>query len=346
MEEEDYPPVPKIYLSEEEIQEFKIEAEELLETAENSLLALEKGAEFSKNYDAIFRAFHSVKGAAGMLNWGSLQHHMHLLENHFQQCQGEAILSRVRVTYFLDGIDASRKILNLQEVEFIYEMPPNSEGEKDAFSESLPQLSEPEIPIQVPRPIAGSAKVTATPIFVLDDEPDIVEILTEILSEGGYEVFGFTDAEEALKAVPIKKPQAFFSDMNMPNLSGLEVLRAVHCIDAEIPLMFVSAHLSKEILIESLSYGVYAAIEKPFNRQQILAIAKSATRKFQLWMLLNRSINFVMYQFSALDAYLVEKGMTEIRNMMVKEMQVLLDVRRELREGHEGTATNQSNKAS
>lgn len=327
--------MPKIHLSEEEIQEFKIEAEELLEIAENSLLAIDRGAEFSKNYDAIFRAFHSVKGAAGMLNWTSLQHHMHSLENHFQQCKGEITLSKTRVTYFLGGIDASRKILDLQEVEFNYEMPEDSVGETPLTVDKSLEIVEAATVRDPTGPTKSPAKSCSSTIFVLDDEADIVEILTEILTDGGFEVFGFTDAEEALKSVPSKKPQAFFSDMSMPNLSGLEVLQALHKIDSEIPLVFVSAHLSKEILIESLSYGVYAAIEKPFNVRQILAIANSATRKFQLWMLLNRSINFVMYQFSALDEYLAEKGMVEIRNMMVKEMQVLLDVRRELRDGEE-----------
>lgn len=329
----------QIHLSEEEIEEFKIEAEELLEIAENALLALDRGADFPKNYDAIFRAFHSVKGAAGMLNWSTLQHHMHLLESHFQQCKGDSNLSKARVTYFLDGIDGSRKILSLEDIQFVYELPGTSAKPGPGEEEYVVQSKESDS-VNVGTLDLSPAKEKLIPVMVLDDEPDIVEILVEILSEGGYEVHGFTVAEEALAAVSKVKPQVFFSDMNMPNLSGLEVLRALNKLDADIPLIFVSAHLSKEILIESLSYGVFGAIEKPFNVQQILAIANGASRKYQLWVLLNRSINFVMYQFSALDEYLNEKGMVEIRDMMVKEMQVLLDVRRELREGKEVKASS------
>ncbi len=335
----------KIHLLEEEIEEFKIEAEELLDGAESSLLDIDKGGEVSKNYDSIFRAFHSVKGAAGMLNWGTLQHHMRLLENHFQQCKESDTLSKTRVTYFLDGIDASRKILNMEEIQFTYDLP--KDVEKTAIN-GAKSFSQPMAVKSAPSkgPMSVDLKKVRVPIFVLDDEADIVEILTEILSDSGFEVFGFTDASEALAAVTVKKPQAFFSDMNMPTLTGLEVVHALHKIDPDIPVVFVSAHLSKEILIESLSYGVYGAIEKPFNVEQILAIAKSATRRHQLGLLLSRSVNFVMYQFSALDEYLVEKGLHEIRDMMVKEMQVLLDVRRELREVREVRVHRKVRKAS
>jgi DNA-binding response OmpR family regulator/HPt (histidine-containing phosphotransfer) domain-containing protein len=343
--------VTKVYLSVEEIEEFKVEAEELLEVAESSLLALDKGGDFGKYYDAIFRAFHSVKGAAGMLNWSSLQHHMHLIENHFQQCKGLSSLAKVRVTYFLDGIDASRKLLALQEIDFKYELPGEGESRKSAIEakgplpgqKAPPSVLEKRVPPSAPRPILNKNSI---PVIVLDDEPDIVEILTEILTDGGYEVFGYTSSELALQEVALKKPQAFFSDMNMPNLSGLDVLRAINKIDSDIPLIFVSAHLSKEILIESLSYGVYGAIEKPFNVNQILAIAENATRRYQLGMLLNRSMNFVMYQFSALEEYLTEKGLIEIKEMMVKEMQLLLDVRRELREFREARVNAGNSKAS
>ena len=62
-------------LSTEEIREFKNEALELLDEAEQSLLSLEKGGDFSKTYAAVFRVFHSLKGGAGMLGLQELQSH-------------------------------------------------------------------------------------------------------------------------------------------------------------------------------------------------------------------------------------------------------------------------------
>ncbi|WP_369676875.1 Hpt domain-containing protein, partial [Enterococcus faecium] len=53
--------------SQAEIEEFKLEALDLLEAAEDNLLQLDRGATLATHYDAIFRCFHSIKGGAGML---------------------------------------------------------------------------------------------------------------------------------------------------------------------------------------------------------------------------------------------------------------------------------------
>jgi FixJ family two-component response regulator/HPt (histidine-containing phosphotransfer) domain-containing protein len=358
----------KVELSDEEISEFKIEAEELLDQAEQSLLDIDKGGSFQKGYDAIFRAFHSVKGAAGMLNWTSLQHHMHQLETHFQNCKIDPTLSKQRVTYFLNGVDGCRKILDGIEVKFIYELPasihkspsaPNSPDEpattelepedsadstenitKDNFTEesSGPNLSlvasnaEPEIE-------RNESELPAPLVFIIDDEPDIVDILSDMLSSATYEIKGYTKAMDAINAIEKLKPQCVFTDMNMPEMTGFEVLKKVHAKDPDIPVIFVSAHLTKQLLIDALGFGVFGAIEKPFNESQILNICKIATKRYQLWNLLNRSINFVLYQYSGLEEYLTTKGLFEVRDLMVKEMQTLLEVRRQLREEKEKSAS-------
>lgn len=346
----------KVQLSDDEIVEFKVEAEELLDQAEHSLLDIDKGGSFLKGYDAIFRAFHSVKGAAGMLNWHVLQHHMHHLETHFQNCKNEDTLSKQRVSYFLSGVDGCRKILDGEEIEFIYELPGaaaqglNNDREVVA-PELVAELLEKALADHAAEQAADAAlqhdsnsTVTLIPatedkapdnrplVFVLDDEPDIVDILTDMLESSGYRIKGFTQALEAINAVEILKPHTIFTDMNMPEMTGFEVLKRVHEKDPDLPVVFVSAHLSKQILIDALSFGVFGAIEKPFNESQILNICRIATKRYQLWSLLNRSINFVLYQYSGLEEYLDSKGLHEVKDLMVKEMQSLLDVRRQLRE--------------
>jgi DNA-binding NtrC family response regulator len=175
--------------------------------------------------------------------------------------------------------------------------------------------------------------------MVIDDETDIVDILIDMLGSTGYQVKGYTQAMDAINSIEKLKPQTIFTDMNMPEMSGFDVLKKVHAIDPDLPVVFVSAHLSKQLLIDALSFGVFGAIEKPFNDTQILNICKIATKRYQLWSLLNRSINFVLYQYSGLEEYLSSKGLHEVKELMVKEMQALLDVRRQLREEKEKSAS-------
>ena len=69
--------------SELDIKEFIMESTELLDAAEKSLLAIDQGAPFKDHYDAIFRAFHSIKGAAGMMEMTAVQSHLHQMESRF-----------------------------------------------------------------------------------------------------------------------------------------------------------------------------------------------------------------------------------------------------------------------
>jgi chemotaxis protein histidine kinase CheA len=107
----------------EEINEFKLEARELVETAERSLLLLDGGDSFLKNYDAIFRAFHNLKGSAGMLEMYKLQEHMHVLENTLTAQKDKGVIGRELIDYFLKGCDVARNILD--------------GGNQNAFTESV-----------------------------------------------------------------------------------------------------------------------------------------------------------------------------------------------------------------
>lgn len=136
-------------LSNEEMQEFKIEANDLLAEAESSLLKVERGEDFNKNYDSIFRAFHSLKGAAGMLDLSELQNHMHKIENLFQQLKDRPTIGPNVATFFLKSIDAARSLLEFEPITFDYNIPTNPPNpatpQKPADSNVTKILTRPEI---------------------------------------------------------------------------------------------------------------------------------------------------------------------------------------------------------
>ncbi len=104
------------------LEEFAIEAGELLDEAEEALLKIDKEQDLKKIYDLVFRAFHSLKGSAGMLGFEELQRHMHLLEDYLQKSKEAASHFKSSVDYYLSGIDAARRILKGEVVQFIYEV--------------------------------------------------------------------------------------------------------------------------------------------------------------------------------------------------------------------------------
>lgn len=109
--------------SPEEIEEFKAEAIELLETAEKSLLAVDQGAEFKASFDSIFRCFHNLKGASGMMELLDLQAHTHELENILMKFKDTNSIPKSHVDLFLRGVDAARRILDGEKISFDYKVP-------------------------------------------------------------------------------------------------------------------------------------------------------------------------------------------------------------------------------
>lgn len=98
-------------VSNQEIDEFKVEAFELLDLAERSLLSLDSDGPFQENYDAIFRTFHNIKGAAGMMNLEVLQAHMHVLENLLVAFQRSGSMPKEKIDAFLKGVDSAKTML-------------------------------------------------------------------------------------------------------------------------------------------------------------------------------------------------------------------------------------------
>ncbi len=106
--------------SAQEIEEFKVEATELLDVAEKSLLELDKDGDFKDCFDSVFRGFHNLKGAAGMMEFTALQAHTHELESIWMSFKDKQSIPKNYVTFFCRGIDASRLLLAGEMVTFDY----------------------------------------------------------------------------------------------------------------------------------------------------------------------------------------------------------------------------------
>lgn len=98
-------------LTEDDLKEFRQEGSELLAAAEKALLSLEDGGHFKTQYNAMFRAFHNLKSAAGMLEMHELQDHTHVLETELVALTEADHLTPDQIDYFLKGIDAAKKML-------------------------------------------------------------------------------------------------------------------------------------------------------------------------------------------------------------------------------------------
>jgi len=113
-------------------------------------------------------------------------------------------------------------------------------------------------------------------IHVIDDEPIIHEVLSQLLRSEGYEVEISSSGEEALE----KHSSQFFDvtllDLLMPGLDGIEVLRGIKKVDPLAVIIIITAYASVESAISAMKMGAYDYIQKPFKHEELLIIIARA----------------------------------------------------------------------
>lgn len=303
-------------LTDAEKNEFLIESTELLEDAEKGLLNIDRGAPLLDNYNSIFRAFHSLKGASGMIGLMDLSNHLHKIETLFTEQQTKSEISKAHVDFFLRAIDASRELLDGNTIEFDYTINENK-TETQTITITRDHITE-------NKPIAKA--------MVIDDETDLLEEIAELLKDNQIESLCFTNAKDALTKIIEYQPDVILSDITMPSMNGGEFLKELRKIDPDIPLIYISGNVSKEFLVEAIHSGITDVIEKPFKNERVASSALSAALRHQTTKLLKRSINLIMYQYSDLDEFLQKSGKEDIRQFLKNEFTSILLKRRELQD--------------
>ncbi|MCD6499431.1 MAG: sigma-54-dependent Fis family transcriptional regulator [Deltaproteobacteria bacterium] len=116
-------------------------------------------------------------------------------------------------------------------------------------------------------------------VLVVDDERNIRRVLRAMLKRAGYEVTTAADGNEALNIVEEDGPfDVVITDLKMPGMDGMDLLRALSDRFSEIPVVMITAHGSVGSAVEAVKLGAFDYIEKPFERDQILQVANKAVR--------------------------------------------------------------------
>ena len=126
----------------------------------------------------------------------------------------------------------------------------------------------------------GVAQAAGKHILYVDDDESIVLLMTRLLRRKGYRVSGYTDAREALAAARAN-PDGFdlaVTDYNMPDMSGLDLARALKALRPDLPLALASGYITQELRQEAPAAGVSELIYKPDTADALCeAVARLAS---------------------------------------------------------------------
>lgn len=107
-------------------------------------------------------------------------------------------------------------------------------------------------------------------VFVVDDDPQVLECIKALLTAVGFEVHSFSNGFDALANLQRLSPHVVLTDVNMPQITGIELLEKLHEADRETPVILMTAYAELEMAVSAVQKGAFDFILKPFKPHHMI----------------------------------------------------------------------------
>ena len=116
-------------------------------------------------------------------------------------------------------------------------------------------------------------------VHVIDDDEALRESLIFLLRTADLEAKSYASAAAFLDALPLKGLSCIVTDVRMPGLSGIDLLRRVKEFGIEVPVIVITGHGDVPLAVEAMRFGAVDFLEKPFDDEILLQSVRAALRK-------------------------------------------------------------------
>jgi two-component system response regulator GlrR len=113
-------------------------------------------------------------------------------------------------------------------------------------------------------------------ILLVDDDPDLLKLISLRLTSAGYRVRTADSGEMALASIAVQRPAAVITDLRMPGIDGLQLFEAIHRQHPAMPVIILTAHGTIPDAVNATQRGVFGYLTKPFDSQDLLQKVASA----------------------------------------------------------------------
>ena len=148
-------------------------------------------------------------------------------------------------------------------------------------------------------------------ILVVDDDPGIVEILADLLQDLDYRVECAANGAEALARMDAKEFDLMLTDINMPVMGGMELIKRVKSREQSPVIIVITAYASMQSAIDAIKFGVYDYITKPFNLDFVCNAVERALEK-QFLKRENVNLKEMMALYRASESISSQFGLDEV----------------------------------
>jgi DNA-binding NtrC family response regulator len=153
-------------------------------------------------------------------------------------------------------------------------------------------------------------------VLVIDDDPGVRESMVRMLRSAGYTVQAAADGDEGFELARTDAFDVILSDMRMPGLSGIEVLRKLRDVRVDASFLVMTGFGTVETAVEAMKLGAVDFVQKPFFRDELLMRVRSAVDRRQL----ARQVDLLQRQIQpsgSLEALVGEsRPMTKVKDLI------------------------------
>ncbi len=155
-------------------------------------------------------------------------------------------------------------------------------------------------------------------ILVVDDEPNYLVVISELLREEGFEVFTAENGEDGLKAVRENDLDLVITDMQMPGMSGLDLLKSLKAHSKDLPVIMITAFGEVQKAVEAMQSGAFNFLTKPFNNDELVVNIRKAIEHYSIIKENQRLRNEVRSRFSFASIVGKNERMLQIYHLIEK----------------------------
>jgi two-component system response regulator GlrR len=106
--------------------------------------------------------------------------------------------------------------------------------------------------------------------LLVDDDPDLLRLMSIRMKAAGFDVSAVESAEKALAQLQVVRPDVVITDLRMDGMDGLQLFRTVHDINPTIPVIILTAHGTIPEAVEATKKGVFSFLSKPFDGKELI----------------------------------------------------------------------------
>ena len=168
----------------------------------------------------------------------------------------------------------------------------------------------------------------STEILIIDDNPDIRNILNDLIGDAGYKTRVAANYNQALTEIDKKLPDVAIIDVKLDkgDNDGIELLNHIKSKNKEVPVIIISGHANIEMAIKSLKSGAFEFIQKPFDQERLMNFVTRAVENFKLKNI-NKELESKLFHSYELigNSQNIEKIKEQILKLSVTESRIFIN---------------------